>query len=259
MHRKLLTINTMLKLKHLGYFRIMRRSLYSLLLLLFISLSAKAQINLGLGGEIGFPLMFNRNVGDYHHSLSSPGLRATISYTPREGTFIPSATVGLASIHLPVDRIGLDNALFMTFTGYTVTINGRLRKQFEKKELQYGIGIGVSYLNGTGVGASGKNSSSFEFRNYVADSSEFINMVVPAVNINAEYIFPISSQVPLYAGIGGQLQYSYFYKQGREYKVGIIDMQGYYYPLQPRLFGHMINPILFLNVYYRFGNRDNYY
>lgn len=236
----------------------MLRFLYSLLLLL-VSLSAEAQINLGLGAELGFPLMFNRNVGDYHHSLASPGLRATVSYTPPQTTFVPSATVSIASIQLPVDKIGVNSAIFMTFTGYTVMLNGRLRKQFEKKELQYGLGIGVTYLNGTGVGASGKNGSSFEFRNYVDDSSEFINMIVPAVNVNAEYIFPISSQVPLYVGIGGQLQYSYFYKQGREYKVGIIDMQGYYYPLQPRLYGHMINPIVFLNIYYKFGNKDNYY
>jgi hypothetical protein len=237
----------------------MAKYLYSLLLLLLFSPSINAQINLALGAEVGFPLMFNRTVGDYHHSLASPGLRAIISYTPQDATFVPSAALGIASVQLPVERINTDNFLFMSFTGYTVTVNGRLRKQFEKKELQYGIGVGVTYLRGTGVGANGRNSSSFQMREFVVDSSEFINMVLPAVNINAEYIFPISSQVPLYAGIGGQLQYSYFYKQGREYKVGIIDMQGLYYPLQPRLYGHMINPILFLNIYYRFGNRNSGY
>lgn len=237
----------------------MLRYLYTLLLLMIFSTPLQAQINLGLGGEIGFPLMFNRNVGDYHHSLGSPGLRATISYTPENATFVPSATVGLASIQLPVERFNVNNVMYMIFTGYTVALNGRLRKVFDKKEFQYGIGVGVTYLNGNGVGVNGRNGSTFEFREYVMDSSEMISMVVPAVNINAEYIFPISSQVPLFAGIGGQLQYSYFYERGREYKVGIVDMQGYYYPLQPKLYGHMINPVLFLNIYYRFGNRNNGY
>ncbi|RYD55788.1 MAG: hypothetical protein EOP56_14590 [Sphingobacteriales bacterium] len=238
----------------------MLRYLYTFTISFLASLCAYAQVNLGIGGEIGFPLMFNRTVGDYHHSLASPGLRATVSYTPQEATFVPSATFSLSSIHLPIERLSSDNFLFMTFAAYTVTLNGRLRKQFDKKELLYGLGVGVTYLNGTGVGASGRNSSSFQFRDFVADSSEFITMVLPAININAEYIFPISSQVPLYAGIGGQLQYSYFYNRGREYKMGIIDMNGSYYALQPRLYGHMINPILFLNIYYKFGNRnDGYY
>lgn len=231
------------------------RPYVSLLLFLICSVTAKAQIDLGLGAEVGFPLMFNKYVGNYNHALGSPGLRAIVMYQPREATFVPSVVLSVAPVQLPVVRIYGDNVLHMDFTAYSAMINGRFRKLMDKKEFLIGVGVGVSYLKSTGVGVTGKG---FAFGNLIADSSQLINTATPVININAEYIFPISSEVPLYAGIGAQIQYAYFFDQNKSYRVDIVDNQFQYYSLQPKLYGHMVNPALFLNIYYRFGNRDNY-
>ena len=105
------------------------------------------------------------------------------------------------------------------------------------------------------AGVNGKNG---EFINVSLDSTEFINRISPVANINAEYIFPISSQVPLYAGLGAELQYTYFYDNGNRYKVYVVDAQGGPGVVESQLFGHMINPVISLTIYYRFGNTTGY-
>lgn len=242
-------------LRQLAYFRSMYRFLIISCLFLSRFFSANAQLNVGIGAEVGFPLMFNKNVGSYNHSLGSPGLRATVSYATEQSAFIPALVVSMASIQLPVVRIIGENVLHMDFTSYNAMLSARRRILLDKKEIQFGGGIGVSYLKGNGVGINGKD---MQITQIVQDSTEFINVISPMVHVTAEYIFPISSQVPLYAGIGAQIQYTYFLDKQQIYRVDIVDERQQYYTLQPELQGHMLNPSVFLSVYYRFGNRNNY-
>jgi hypothetical protein len=228
----------------------------SILILFSVSAVVNAQmLDVGAGGQVSFPLLYNKTIGSYNNAESSFGGRLSFSYIKGENSFVPNLVISSARVFFPVARFNNDNVLTMGFRGINATINGRFRKVWDRKELQYGAGIGVSYFSGTSVGVNGSNAESISF---ISDSSEFINSIMPVVNVNAEYIFPISSEVPLYAGIGAQLQYTYFYDNGNRYRLDVTDGFGQVYNIQSQLLGHMINPVISLTIYYRFGNTTGY-
>ena len=81
---------------------------------------------------------------------------------------------------------------------------------------------------------------------------------MPAVTPRIEYIFPMSQEKPLFVGIGGQLQYIYFFDDGATYNVQVTDKQYQALKLNATLKGHLVNPGVQIAVYYRFGNTDTY-
>lgn len=224
------------------------------LLFLLISWHANAQFDIGIGGTFSAPLMYNKYVGDYNHSLGSPGLQAIFRYAPKNGNFVPDITINSSSTILPVTRFGVyDQVLDIHFSQITAMLNAYFLKQIKNNELYYGIGIGFSRMKGTRVSASKNNE---HVTNLLADSGILIKTWMPAINLNIEYVAAVNSQKHLYAGIGLRVQYIYFYDKTTSYPIAIVDDQSNYYKLQTKLYGHMLNPALSLSLYYRFGERN---
>ncbi len=226
----------------------------SLFILLICYWPAKAQLDAGINGNFGFPMMFNDYVGDYHHALGSPGFGAVIRYKAPSGNIIPDIGLNRSSVKLPVTRFGVNGqVLDMHFNATSISLNGNLCKTFGRNEFYYGIGIGLSFLKGNSVSVSGDQSLVREVK---ADSSIFIKTTMPAINLNLEYLAPLSANSKVYAGVGFRLQYIYFFSKD-SYRIDIVDNQYNYYKLQAQLHGHMLNPLLYLSLYYRFGERKD--
>lgn len=225
------------------------------ILLLILSFRSNAQFDIGFGGQLDFPLLYNKDVGSYNHSLGAVGPRLSFSYMPPNNVFYPSLTVHATGIQLPVTKIN-DLVVNMLFRQINVTLSARVKKQLQKGELNYGFGITGSHFDGYDVKLSGKSA----INTRIQTDSSYLQTWMPGLNAGLEYIFPISTQKPLYLGIGGQLQYIYFYETGEKSNVLIGDPQsGNPLKVTTSLNGHMVNPGITLTLYYRFGNTDYYY
>lgn len=221
--------------------------------ILLLSYTSFAQVDIGGGATIGFPLSYNKAVGDYNHASGSPGVRLQFNYVPPDATFIPSVSFTYGQWLLPVVRFGMDKVLSMKFNTMSFTASAMIRKvRDDKKEFIFGPGIGLAILKGRGVSINGKPEL---INSVLEDSSAFISKLTPYIMLSGEYIMPVTPQAPVYMGIGGQIQYTYFLQGDTKYRVDIVDSQLQYYKLEPELAGHMINPAVYVVIYYRFGER----
>lgn len=219
--------------------------------MLLTNIVLKAQVDIGVGGEIGFPLMFNGLVKGHNHASGAPGARLAINYAPKEAKFVGSLVAGISPMILPMMKFNNDqDVLYMNFTNINLTLLGRFRTQLNNDaELLYGIGAGANILKGNRVQISKRSDN--EISRIVEDSSLYNQATLPAFYLNVEYIRPTSKNSKIYYGIGAQLHYIYFLDQGATYRIDIIDKNFQYFSLQPELTGHMINPMVFVNLYYR--------
>jgi hypothetical protein len=235
----------------------MRIAYILLVFLLHNAGRAAAQVDLGPGAQLDFPMMFNKNVGSYHHSLGAVGVRVNTKFYLRNNTFYPSLTLHATGIKVPVVKLG-NTVVNMLFAQVNVTAGANIRKVFDNhRELHYGLGIGISYLDAYAFELN--ETAAAKAMSYSVDAASHITRIIPAVTPQVEYIFPISQEKPLYVGIGGQIQYTYFYDDGSKYTVQVLDAAGQYQKLDAALLGSMINPGAQLSVYYRFGkNRSDY-
>lgn len=232
----------------------MRSSIILIVLSVVSCFRGYAQVEAGIGGEIGFPLMFNNIVKGHNHASGVPGVRAVLNYTPKEGSISGTLVAGIAPMILPVVKFngGLD-VLYMDFTHTNITLMGRFKKDIGSDRLLFGVGIGLSALKGNNVQISKRSDN--DISEIIIDSSTFNKATLPSFYLNAEYIRPIKQGSPIYYGIGAQLHYIYFLDQGASYRVDIVDKYFNYYSLKPELVGHMLNPMLYINLYYRFGKQ----
>lgn len=216
-----------------------------------ISARVDAQVDVGAGAELGFPLLFNSFVKGHNHASGVPGARLVVNYTPGEGQFTGSLVAGIAPMILPVVRFNAgQDVLYMNFTSTNLSLLGRFRKVLNNEaELLYGIGVGVNSLKGNRVQISKRSDN--DISRIIEDSSFYNKATLPAFYMNVEYIRPLKSTSKVYYGIGAQLHYIYFLDQGTKYRVDIIDKNLQYFSLQPELTGHMLNPMVYVNLYYR--------
>lgn len=230
-----------------------------LILLCFLAASvtkAGAQVDVGAGAELGFPLMFNSFVKGHNHASGVPGARVVVNYTPGEGKFTGSLVADIAPMILPVVRFNAgQDMLYMNFTSMNLNLMGRFRKEFDSgDELLYGVGVGVNSLQGNRVQISKRSDN--DIMRVIEDSSFYNKATLPAFYLNLEYIRPLNNSSKVYYGIGAQLHYIYFLDQGNTYRIDMIDKNLQYFSLQPELKGHMVNPMVFVNLYYRLGKRN---
>lgn len=220
---------------------------------LLICSSSYAQVDVGAGVELGFPLMFNGLVGDHHHAAATPGARVVLNYAPDEAKFTGTLVGGVSSFMLPMLRFNnLQDVLYMNFTNVNVTLLGRFRKSFDNDaELLYGVGVGANFLKGNRVQISKRSDN--EIVRIIEDSTLYNRATLPSFYVNAEYIRPMNSTGKVYYGIGVQLQYIYMLDQGLSYRIDMIDKNFQYFSLNPELTGHVLNPMFYINLYYRFG------
>lgn len=216
-----------------------------------ISARVGAQVDVGAGAELGFPLLFNSFVKGHNHASGVPGARLVVNYTPGEGQFTGSLVAGIAPMILPVVRFNAgQDVLYMNFTSTNLSLLGRFRKVLNNEaELLYGVGVGVNSLKGNRVQISKRSDN--DISRIIEDSSFYNKATLPAFYMNVEYIRPLNSTSKVYYGIGAQLHYIYFLDQGTKYRVDIIDKNLQYFSLQPELTGHMLNPMVYVNLYYR--------
>ncbi len=235
----------------------MFRTITVLAALMLGSITANAQIDAGVGASFGFPMSFNPNVGNYNHSSGVPGVKAQFTYQPQNATFVPTLAVEVSPYILPITMLGnTDRVLNMNFFTLNTMLYGRARKVLNNnKELYYGVGIGATYMKGRGVSLSGNQNS---YITVIEDSADYIQVVSPQVALNAEYVIPVTPQAPVYLGIGGQLLYSYYFERQTTWRIAVVDDQYNLYNLNPKLQGHMLNPSVYLVLYYRFGSRSKY-
>lgn len=221
--------------------------------LMLASITGTAQVDVGAGVELGFPLMFNGLVGDHHHASATPGARVVLNYAPEEARFVGTLTAGVSSFILPMLRFNSQlDVLYMNFTNTNVTLMGRFRKKYDNDaELLYGVGAGVNFLKGNRVQISKRSDN--DINRIIEDSTLYNQAALPAFYGNAEYIRPLNSDGKFYYGIGVQLQYIYMLDQGLDYRIDMIDKNGQYFSLNPQLTGHVINPMFYINLYYRFS------
>ncbi len=240
------------------FFIVILHPMKKLMIVLAVALSvnAQAQVDIGVGGELGFPLMFNGFVKGHNHASWVPGARLAINYTPGQGSFTGSLIAGVSPMILPVVRFnGGQDVLYMNFTNTNLSLLGRFHKALDNgAELLYGIGVGVNSLKGNRVQISKRSDN--DISRIIEDSSFYNKVTSPAFYLNLEYIRPLNTSSRVYYGIGAQLHYIYFLDQGTKYRVDIIDKNLQYFSLQPELTGHMLNPMVFVNLYYRLG-KDN--
>ncbi len=231
-----------------------RKQLFIGVVFLVTALPVLAQVELGVGAELGAPLMFNGIVKGHNHASGAPGVRVTASYTPKDASFTGSLVAGFSPMILPVVRFNNgQDVLYMNFTNTNLSLFGRFRKEMKNDAvLLFGPGVGVNMLNGNRVQISKR--SEVEINRVIEDSSVYNKTTVPSFYINIEYMHPLGDKGWQYS-IGAQLHYIYFLDQGNTYRVDIIDEQLAYYSLQPELTGHMLNPMVFVNLYYRLGSR----
>ena len=219
--------------------------------LVFAGLVSNGQVDVGVGGELGFPMLFNSFVKGHNHASGAPGARAVLNYSPAEASFSGSLVAGISPMILPVTRFnnGLD-VLYMNFSNANISILGRFRKQMNNDaELLYGVGVGANFLKGNRVQISKRSDN--DINTIIEDSSVYNKATLPAFYLNVEYIRPMNSSGKVYYGIGFQLHYIYLLDQGNTYRVDMIDKNFQYYKLQPELLGHMLNPMFYINLYYR--------
>lgn len=237
---------------------ILKRKLSLWILTLLFITNASAQMEVGGGLSIGFPLLFNGAVQGHNHASGAPGVNFLLNYTPPNAGFTGTFKAGASLTILPVARLsnGLD-VLYMRFSNIGASVHGRYRKDYDNgASFLFGPGIGVNRLNGQDIQFSQRSENEIT---YVEQDSTFYNQTtVPSFFLNAEYIKPLKAGSSTYYGIGFQLQYVYFLDQGKKYRVDIVDENTYRYVLYPELKGHMINPILSLNLYYRLNSNRNY-
>ena len=216
-----------------------------------ISARVGAQVDVGAGAELGFPLLFNSFVKGHNHASGVPGARLVVNYTPGEGQFTGSLVAGIAPMILPVVRFNAgQDVLYMNFTSTNLSLLGRFRKVLNNEaELLYGVGVGVNSLKGNRVQISKRSDN--DISRIIEDSSFYNKATLPAFYMNVEYIRPLNSTSKVFYGIGAQLHYIYFLDQGTKYRVDIIDKNLQYFSLQPQLTGHMLNPMVYVNLYYR--------
>lgn len=214
--------------------------------------NAIAQLDIGAGAELGFPLLFNSAVKGHNHASGVPGARLIVNYTPAESKFTGSLVAGISPMILPVVRFNAgQDMLYMNFTSLNLSLLGRFRKQFDSgDELLYGVGVGINSLKGNRVQISKRSDN--DIVQVIEDSSFYNKATLPAFYLNLEYIRPLNSSAKVYYGIGAQLHYIYMLDQGNTYRVDMIDKNLQYFSLQPELAGHMLNPMVFVNLYYRF-------
>jgi hypothetical protein len=226
-------------------------------MLLCLPLATYAQVDIGAGGEFGFPMLYNKDVGSYNHSTGSPGARVHFTYLPPNGTFVPTLSLQVMPYTLPVTKLGnTDRVLNMKFTTINAMVYGRVRKQVaNNREWYYGLGIGATYMQGTKMDFNKANLNNLQV---LTDSSEYIKAVIPNIAINAEYRIPISAEMPLAVGIGGQVLYSYYSERQTTTRMDVVDENYNHYKLNPKLSGHMLNPSFYVIIYYRFAGRERY-
>ena len=227
------------------------RKLIMICLLIPGATLSKAQVHIGIGGDAGFPLMFNKFVKGHNHASGVPGARVTFTYTPQEAAFSGSLVAGISPMILPMVRFNGDkDVLYMNFVNTSLTLLGRFRKQLANDaELLYGVGVGANFLKGNRVQISQRSEN--EISRVIEDSTFYNKATLPAFYLNVEYMRPVKKDSRVYYGIGAQLHYIHFLDQGANYRVDIIDKNFQYFSLQPQLTGNMINPMVFVNLYYR--------
>lgn len=226
-------------------------------LLSLFTRSVDAQVSAGLGIQVDFPLLYNKNVGSYNHSLGAWGPRLSIKYIPQNTAFYPSLTLNVTTLTIPLIKSN-ENVISMRFFAANAALAVNRQHVYENNmELHYGLGIGLAYLGGVGVGINGSNNgaSSNTIVSFSADSS-YISSWLPFFHAGIEYIFPASSQKPIFVGIGGKLQYIYLFDNGEKFHTTIIDSRYQVTRLQPTLYGHMFNPGFYISFYYKFGRKD---
>lgn len=219
-----------------------------------VTTSIYGQVDVGVGADLGFPLLFNSNVKSHNHASAVLGGRAIISYAPKEAAFTGSLVIGAGPVILPVARYNLgQDVLYMNFLNTNVSLLGRFKKDLgNEAELLYGIGAGANFLKGTDVQVSKRSET--PIMRVIEDSSLYNNAVMPAVYLNVEYTKSINPDSRLRYGLGAQLHYIYFLSSPNEYRIDIIDEQFRYFSLKPELIGHMLNPMVYVNLYYRLGD-----
>ncbi len=226
------------------------------LALFFSCFTCFAQWDIGVGAQLGFPLLYNKNVGTYNHSLGSIGPMAVAKYYPANTTFYPSLLLHVTNIRLPLAKQN-GTVVGMIFQQLNFVVGANIRKvNSNRHELHYGLGIGASYLDAQGIEIEGSDQGNVQ--SVSVDASNHITRWVPAIVPRIEYIFPISADKPLYAGISGQVQYIYFFDDGSAYTVQVVDNQYRPIRLNAALLGHMVNPAVQVSVYYRFGQSGVY-
>lgn len=227
----------------------MRKMLIAAVMLLCSN--AYAQLDIGIGGELAAPLMFNGFVKGHNHASAAVGGRIAINYTPPNANFTGSLIAGISPMMLPVVRFnGGQDVLYMNFINTNFSLLGRFRKELNNDAaLLFGIGAGVNMLRGNRVQISQRSEN--DIARIMEDSTFYNKATLPTVYLNVEYIRPISKGSKVYYGIGAQVQYIYFLDQSDNYRVDIVDKNFQYFRLQPKLEGHLVNPMVFLNLYYR--------
>jgi hypothetical protein len=216
-----------------------------------------AQVSAGVGLQVDFPLLYNKNVGSYNHSLGAIGPQLSLKYIPQYTVFYPALSIHMTAVTLPLIKTG-DIVVNMRFFMANAVISANHQKVYDnKRELHYGLGIGVSYMNGVSVETrgTGNNMTSTSFVSVTEDST-YITTWLPSVQAGIEYVFPVSSKKPLFAGIGGKIQYSYVFDNQKKYHVTIVDNKYQVYQLEPNLYGHLVTPGIYLALYYKFGRKD---
>lgn len=216
---------------------------------------AVGQVDVGIGAELGFPLLFNGFVKGHNHASGAPGIRLTLNYAPEDASFSGALVAGLCPMILPVTRFnnGLD-VLYMNFTNTNITLLGRFKKEMKNDaELLYGLGVGANFLKGRRVQISRRSDN--DISRVIEDSTLYNSATLPSFYANIEYVRPLNADSKMYYGIGFQLHYIYLLDQGLDYRVDIVDKNGQYFMLTPELTGHIINPMVFVNLYYRLGGK----
>lgn len=238
----------------------MKRFVIVTVISMLTSIGLRAQVEVGLGAEMGFPMLFNGFVKGHNHASGAPGIRGVINYSPANAQFTGSIVAGISPMVLPVVRFnnGLD-VLYMNFTNANISLLGRFKKELNNDaRLMYGLGVGVNYLSGNNVQISKRSDSDNEIQRIISDSSFYNTATVPSFYLNIEYMKPLKPGSNVYFGIGAQLHYIYFLSQTANYRVDMIDKYNNYYVLNPELTGSMINPMFYINLYYRLGKSNSY-
>lgn len=221
-------------------------------LLCFISLRSKAQLSLGVGPELSFPLMYNDEVGSYHHALGAFGIHAMVNYIPANTNFFPSLTASSAAERLPILKVGA-TAVNIKFFQSDIILYANLKKELNRAQFYYGLGIGAAYFNSKGIALSGERSSIIS----VYTTSPDIKTWTPSFNIKAEYIMPLSNEKPLEMGIGFNLQYIHFFNNNILSNIRVLDNQYNYSSYTANFKGDVFLPCFQLNIYYKFGISDH--
>jgi hypothetical protein len=140
----------------------------------------------------------------------------------------------------------------MHFGTLNMMLHGKLKKTLNNgKELYYGLGIGATYMWGNKVSLSGNQNT---LLTVLEDSAEYIKTVMPQVCLSVEYRTPITTNKHVGAGIGVNVLYSYYFERSTTWRIDVVDDTYNYYKLNPKLEGHMINPSVYVLLYYTFGN-----